>query len=177
MVDTHGSPALVCNVSDLKTPAGLPLLRCSAASVALALSRCPLPFHLTAVRSPAGSRTSASTAATPGSPPRPTPHAASQSITMSLCASTVRRSGWGCCPCCLCCLPGQRQEKHTSAQHTSAAAGQRHFCASPTPPPLHPLPQLFPYHLGEFVCRQLRLTPFKYYTVMGHACLPGFLPL
>lgn len=31
---------------------------------------------------------------------------------------------------------------------------------SPTPPPP---PQLFPYHLGEFVCRQMRLTPFKYY--------------
>jgi hypothetical protein len=24
--------------------------------------------------------------------------------------------------------------------------------------------QLFPYHLGEFVCRTQRLTPFKYYS-------------
>ncbi len=24
----------------------------------------------------------------------------------------------------------------------------------------HPL-QLFPYHLGEYVCRQLRMSPFK----------------
>lgn len=24
--------------------------------------------------------------------------------------------------------------------------------------------QLFPYHLGEYVCRQMRLSPFRYYT-------------
>ena len=33
----------------------------------------------------------------------------------------------------------------------------------PAVPPASPL-QLFPYHLGEYVCRQMRLSPFRYYS-------------
>lgn len=32
------------------------------------------------------------------------------------------------------------------------------------PFPFIGLLQLFPYHLGEYVCRQMRLSPFRYYT-------------
>jgi hypothetical protein len=31
------------------------------------------------------------------------------------------------------------------------------------PPSLLPPPQLYPYHLSEYICRIMRVTPFKYY--------------
>lgn len=43
---------------------------------------------------------------------------------------------------------------HPSLTHTHAH----------TPWPLRAPLQLFPYHLAEYVCRMMRLTPFRYYS-------------
>lgn len=36
--------------------------------------------------------------------------------------------------------------------------------------------QLYPYHLQHFVCRVLRVTPFKYYTDLLVSCLVAERP-
>lgn len=32
-------------------------------------------------------------------------------------------------------------------------------------------PQLFPYHLADYICRVLRVTPFKYYVELMYSVL------
>jgi hypothetical protein len=50
----------------------------------------------------------------------------------------------------------------------SEGGGSRLRSRHPHPSPLHvpppaPTPQIFPYHLSEYVCRVQRTSPFKYY--------------
>lgn len=52
------------------------------------------------------------------------------------------------------------------AHHLDGAASPRRlpgWSADPLSCPPLGLPQLFPYHLSEYVCRLLRVTPFRYY--------------
>ena len=54
-----------------------------------------------------------------------------------------------------------------AARGCAQALGARGCCTPrprPPPPPPPPPAQLFPYHLAEYVCRVLRVTPYRFYT-------------
>lgn len=104
----------------------------------------------------------------------------------SSCATAATRSGCACLladrpACLLACMHaacawqlgvagsgGQAGASLLSPPATPTSCA--HTLPSSHPPALHPNTsslQLFPYHLGEYVCRQMRLTPFKYYRCGG----------